>query len=1268
MDLFINAGMRRFLTVGLFISLLASPALAQSDRGDTGTNVLRNPEVSEPVYPTIIDIDLRDIPIAEGWKPGDPIKEVPRKRTSRAKEVKPPAILDALLVVQEEAVGSDALSGTDLNFTAQGYTGVNPPDTVGDVGIDYYIQSINGSGGAVYVIYNKNDGSVAAGPFSMDALGSGNCGSGLGDPIILYDELASRWMISEFSNSGNLMCVYVSQTSNPVTGGWYNYSFAGSSFPDYPKYGVWPSAYFAGSNENTSRVYAFDRVSMLAGSPATSQAFSVTKLSGFGFQMIPPADHDGSTAPPANAPGIFMRHRDTEVHSGLTDPSNDYLEIYEFDVDWATPANTTLSGPTQIAISEFDSSLCGLTSFNCFPQPGTSTTLDPLREVVMNRLVYRNFGSHETLVGNLVTDVNGSDRGGVRWFELRNTGGGWSLHQEGTYSPDATNRWMAGIAMDGSGNIAMGYNVSSSSVNPGLRYVGRLATDALGTMTSGEQVIVNGSASNGSNRYGDYSAMGMDPADDCTFWFTGEYNTASQWSTRVASFRFDECGCTPTAAPSGLGAVTNGFNQIDLTWSSVAGATSYRVYRAESSCPAGSYSLIGSSATASYSDTTVAGGVTYAYVVTGFIDAENCESAYSNCADVTATGACTTPPTFAGATAAINLAQATCAIEVQWAAGSVNCGTSVAYNLYRSTTSGFTPSGANLIASCQSGTSYVDTDVASGTAYYYVVRAEDNSGEGSGPCSSGNEDTNSAEVSASPTGAGAFNDDMEAGTGNWATSGSGGSDWAQTTAQSSSPTTSYFNADEASVKDRSLEMASGVTIGAGATLEFQSFYNTESTFDGGVLEYSTNGGGSWQDILAGDGGSVSADAGRITANGYNSTISTSYSSPIGGRQAWSGNSGGFLATSVDLSGMSGETVSFRFRMACDSSVAATGWYVDDVAITGGSDCNSTGCTYSISPTTTSVGNAGGSGSVSVTASAGCAWTAVSNDAWITVTSGSAGTGNGSTGYSVAANGGAARSGSITIAGSTFTVNQDAAACSYSISPASTSVGSAGGTGSVSVTAGTGCAWTSVANDAWITVTSGSAGSGNGSTGYSVAANGSASARVGTITIAGSTFTVNQAGATGGSWTNIDTEDFEAGWGIWNDGGSDVRRSVNDASLSPEGTYCVRLRDNSGAVSAMSTDAFNATAYSKLRITFSFQVISFEGAENFFVEYFDGSSWIVVADYVVDVDFTENTIYPAETVEIDGPAMVSHAQMRIRCDASGNGDRVYIGDATIEGFN
>jgi hypothetical protein len=512
--------------------------------------VQRNPEVSAPVKAWVYNGDLRDLPKVPDWQPGDPIKEIPRRSTKVPPPVpEPPPMADPLLWLRSTAKAPNVIGPPILNFNGGGFSGVNPPDTVGDVGPIHYIQLINFSSGTQMRIYDKTNGTLVAGPIALDTLGApAPCNAGLGDPVVLWDQLANRWLVSEFSTSGNRMCVYISQTADPVGGGWFGYAMQALSFPDYPKYGVWPDAYYAGTNESTAAAYAMDRSAMLTGAPATLQRFSVLPpLSGFGFEGIQPADADGALAPPAGSPGMFWRHRDSEAHGSPGAP--DTVQYYELHVDFAVPANSTFTGPIDIPVTEFDSSLCGLTSFNCFAQPGSGVTLDPLREPIMHRAQYRNRGTHEVVVGSFVTDVDGANHGGVRWFEARKTGAGpYTLFQEGTVSPDSTDRWMSSIAMDGSGNIALGYNVvneiAGQQVFPGLRYTGRVSTDPPGTMAS-EQVIVSGTASNNSNRYGDYSSLNVDPVNECTFWWTGEYNAAGTWSTRIATFTFPNPECIP---------------------------------------------------------------------------------------------------------------------------------------------------------------------------------------------------------------------------------------------------------------------------------------------------------------------------------------------------------------------------------------------------------------------------------------------------------------------------------------------------------------------------------------------------------------------------------------------------------------------------------------------------------------------------------------------------------------------------------------------------
>jgi hypothetical protein len=255
-----------------------------------------------------------------------------------------------------------------------------------------------------------------------------------------------------------------------------------------------------------------------------------------------PSDLDGPP-PPAGTPNFFLRQVDGERFGG-----NDRLEVFAFSVDWTNPASSTFVQVSSLATDPFDSVLCSATLLGaCIPQPGVPQRLETLTVWPMWPLQYRNFGTHEAMVINHTVDANGNDLAGVRWYELRRTGGGaWSIFQQGTYAPDREHRWMGSIAMDGDGNIGLGYSVSSGDVFPSIRRTGRLASDPPGMMTQPEATIINGSGAqtHSSNRYGNYSNMSVDPTDDCTFWYTTEYLKASgsfNWSTRIASFKFPGC-------------------------------------------------------------------------------------------------------------------------------------------------------------------------------------------------------------------------------------------------------------------------------------------------------------------------------------------------------------------------------------------------------------------------------------------------------------------------------------------------------------------------------------------------------------------------------------------------------------------------------------------------------------------------------------------------------------------------------------------------------
>jgi RTX calcium-binding nonapeptide repeat (4 copies) len=509
----------------------------------------------DPVAPGIYEGDVRELSPAPRWKKGQPIREVPKRVYPRPEPVPPPqpSPADPLWEPQSRTDAGKpprAITPPDLNIAGIGFTGAFPPDTVGDVGPDHYIQMVNDDGGSRVRIFDKSGTRLAG--FELDTLapaGSGACEDGSGDPVVLFDPLADRWLLSELASTGKHLCVYLSRTPDPVSGGFFTYDFAVPRFPDYPKYAVWPDAYYLSSNEPRPAAYALERNRMLNGRPARFRRFTAPSVAGFDFQALTPSDLDGPDAPPAGSPNYFMRHRDDEVHNaGSNDATMDFLEIFEFHVDFAKPRNSTFALRTTIGVAEFDSNLCGLVSSACFPQPGTAVTLDPLREVLMWRLQYRNFGTHETLVGNFVTDVDNTDHGGIRWFELRKTAPGpWTLFQQGTHAPDANHRWMGSIAMDRQGNIALGYSVSSATVFPSIRYAGRQIEHPLGTLPLGEVAVVEGNASQTfATRWGDYSSMNVDPADDCTLWYTTEFIApGGDWDTRIARFSFPSCLASP---------------------------------------------------------------------------------------------------------------------------------------------------------------------------------------------------------------------------------------------------------------------------------------------------------------------------------------------------------------------------------------------------------------------------------------------------------------------------------------------------------------------------------------------------------------------------------------------------------------------------------------------------------------------------------------------------------------------------------------------------
>lgn len=420
-----------------------------------------------------------------------------------------------------------------------------PPDTNGDVGPAHYVQSVN----LIFAIYDKR-GNRLLGPLPNNVLWAGFGGlcetRNAGDPIVLYDHLADRWLFSQLAGGSPPFhqCVAISVTGDP-SGEWYRYDFPITSglFNDYPKFGVWPDAYYMSAGPRgfpgpPSEVFAFEREQMLAGRPARRVSF--VGLASLGYVAAMPCDLDGPPPPPGSA-NYFV---------GVKQSQSQALYLFQFHVDWSRPETSTFGiggfpNATLDTVAPFKL-ICPSTR-DCIPQPDTGIGLDALAgRYVMYRAQYRNFGGHESIVFNHTVKTNG-DRAAVRWYEIRNPGGLPVIYQQSTYAPaDGGHRWMASAAMDGQGNLALGFSVSSPTVYPSIFYAGRRAADPLGELTLGEVSMQPGSGSQLStlNRWGDYSSMSVDPSDDCSFWYTTEYYAATSttgWQTRVGRFRLGDC-------------------------------------------------------------------------------------------------------------------------------------------------------------------------------------------------------------------------------------------------------------------------------------------------------------------------------------------------------------------------------------------------------------------------------------------------------------------------------------------------------------------------------------------------------------------------------------------------------------------------------------------------------------------------------------------------------------------------------------------------------
>jgi hypothetical protein len=534
------------------LSLMAAASLSAAAATDDPGGESRAPVVAKAVrHDTSAPLRLM---------PARPIKARPDKqipiripldlaaRHKGAPEVDDPLLQEKLAETATPlpSLSFDGLSDDDNAAVIGGR--VVPPDTNGDVGANHYVQFIN----LILAVYNKSTGARVFGPVAGNSIWAGFGGiceaNNDGDPVVLYDHLADRWVVSQFAiGADGHQCVAVSTTGDP-TGSYHRYDFVVSpgAFNDYPKLGVWGDAYYMSANEFTSSftgavAVAFERAPMLTGAAARMVKFGPLPCTNTEcFFSLQPSDLEGA-APPAGTPNTFVMSWDDETWG--TGAASDGYRRWDFSVNWAAPGSSTFTALPQVNAPEFDANLCNFNACALQPRPGER--LDTLSQFTMYRASYRTVLGNTSLLVSHTVDAR-RNLPGVRWTELRRDGGGWFLHQTGTFSPDSQHRWMSSINMDKAGNIAIGFSVSDRrSTFPSVRYATRAATDALGTMGSEVELVAGaGAQQNSFNRWGDYSSMSVDPVNGCTFWYTQEYyaNTGSfDFKTRIGSFTVPGC-------------------------------------------------------------------------------------------------------------------------------------------------------------------------------------------------------------------------------------------------------------------------------------------------------------------------------------------------------------------------------------------------------------------------------------------------------------------------------------------------------------------------------------------------------------------------------------------------------------------------------------------------------------------------------------------------------------------------------------------------------
>lgn len=476
-----------------------------------------------------VSIPLKDLPSADETVEPAHNEGTVKENRKRPEAVNPNALPSGNDPIRQESFGTVPTKAPIKSW--DGLSGAFPPDPTGAAGPNHYVQAVN----TKYRVFDKN-GTGLTNALNLSTLWTGS--SNDGDPIVMYDRHADRWVITQFQISGNKILFAVSTTPDP-TGTYYTYAYSFTQFPDYPKFSIWSDGYYMTSNSGNKNAVAFDRAKMLIGDPTASMiALNLPSMStAYGFKSVLPADADGSL-PPFGTPNYMFYFQDDSWNNVTADQ----IKILKMQVDWTTPANSSITVHQTLFTSAFNSVFT--TTWDDISQKNTTQKLDGIASVFNYRAQYMRWPGYNSVVLCNLVDVDNANKGGIRWYELRQeeSTGQFAIFQEGTYAPaDGDNRFIGSIAMDNNKHIGLAYSISGPNSFPSIGYTGRYNWHSLGQMTIQEQIAATGmSAQTGGNRYGDYSQMTLDP-DGKTFWFTGEYiGTSGSRKTKIFSFSLQD--------------------------------------------------------------------------------------------------------------------------------------------------------------------------------------------------------------------------------------------------------------------------------------------------------------------------------------------------------------------------------------------------------------------------------------------------------------------------------------------------------------------------------------------------------------------------------------------------------------------------------------------------------------------------------------------------------------------------------------------------------